>query len=166
MGDAHRLRLLFGPYETPALRYGEDASCEVRGGVEIVGLAGAPIPWPVGKRGRQRFLVVYHGLADAVRRESAQAVAYWWGVTSQTVGVWRKALGVGALTEGTRRLKRDHALEPGIVAAREKAVSEASDPERRRKIAEARRGKPRPRHVVEAMTRGRVEAVKKRSQGE
>jgi hypothetical protein len=116
----------------------------------------APIPWPIGKRGRAKGLVVYAGLADAVRRESAQAVAHWWGVTPQTVGVWRKALGVGALTEGTRRLKRDHALEPGIAAARVKAVAEAGDPERRRKIAESRRGKPRPPHVIEAMKQGRT----------
>ena len=118
MDDTSRLRLLFGPYTRPPFAYGDDATCEVRGEVEIVELSNGLIPWPVGKRGRGKGLVVYAGLADAVRRESAQAVAHWWGVTPQTVGVWRKALGVGALTEGTRRLKRDHAHEPGIVAAR------------------------------------------------
>lgn len=163
MGDADRLRLLFGPYSHPAFGYGDEVQCQVRGAVEVVGLTDAPIPWPVGKRGRQRFIVVYHGLADAVRRESAQAVAHWWGVTPQTVGVWRKALGVGALTEGTRRLKRDNALGPRIAAARAKAVGRARDPERRRKIAEAARGRPKPPHVVAAMTRGRVDAAKRRN---
>jgi transposase-like protein len=32
--------------------------------------------------------------ADAIRRESNQAVAYWFGVSDQTVSKWRKALGV------------------------------------------------------------------------
>jgi hypothetical protein len=160
--DSDRVRLLFGPYSHPSLSYGDEVPCQVRGGVGIVGLSDGPIPWPVGKRGRAKGLVVYAGLADAVRRESAQAVAHWWGVTPQTVGVWRKALGVCALTEGTRRLKRDHALEPGIAAAREKAVGRAGDPERRRKIAVAMRGKAKPPHVVDAMSRGRTEAAKKR----
>ena len=110
MDDSDRLRLLFGPYSHPPLAYGDEVLCEVRGEVIIFELSNGLIPWPVGKRGRGKGLVVYAGLADAVRRESAQAVAHWWGVTPQTVGVWRKALGVGALTEGTRRLKRDHAL--------------------------------------------------------
>jgi hypothetical protein len=35
-------------------------------------------------------------------------------------------------------------------------VLKARDPERRRKIAEAKRGKPRPRHVIEAMRRARL----------
>jgi hypothetical protein len=128
-------------------RYGKAVFCEVRGEVVICGLSDAPIPWPVGKRG----LVVYGGLAKAVRRESAQAVAHWWGVTPQTVWVWRKALGVGPVTEGTRRLKHDYALEPGITAARARAQAKARDPARRAKIAAARRGKPRPRHVMEAL---------------
>ena len=37
------------------------------------------------RRGRARSLVVYKGLAKAVRPESAQAVAHWWGLTPQTV---------------------------------------------------------------------------------
>jgi hypothetical protein len=36
-----------------------------------------------------RTLVVYGRLADAVRHESNQAVAYWWGVTPQTVTKWQ-----------------------------------------------------------------------------
>ena len=115
--------------------------------------------------GACRRLLRDAGSAEDVA-QAAQAVAHWWGVTPQTVGVWRKALGVGALTEGMRRLERDHALEPGIAAAREKAVGESSDPERRRKIAEALRGRAKPAHVVEAMARGRTEAGKRRRAGE
>jgi hypothetical protein len=48
------------------------------------------------------------------------------------------------------------ASNPGSTEGRRKAHAKARDPERRRKIAAARRGKPRPPHVVEAMRRGRA----------
>jgi hypothetical protein len=95
MRDSERFKLLFGPYRTPRFGYGKVAFCEVRGQVTICGLSDAPIPWPVGKRGRAKALVVYKGLANAVRRESNLAVCHWWGVSPQTVSLWRKALEVG-----------------------------------------------------------------------
>jgi hypothetical protein len=150
MNDADRFRLL-GTYRTPRFRYGQTVRCEVRGEVVIVGLLDGPIPWPVGKRGRGKSLVVYRGLARAVRRESEQAVAHWWGVSVWRVWQWRKALGVGPTTEGTSRLRRDYSGEPGARRARKKAWAKARDPERREKIAAARRGKPRPPAVVEAV---------------
>jgi hypothetical protein len=52
---------------------------------------------------------VYAGLAEAARRESNAAVRHWWGVTPQTVSKWRKRLGVGRYTDGTRRRKGDAA---------------------------------------------------------
>src|SRR5262245_60436040 len=96
MTDADRFRLLFGPYRTPPFRYDNRVFCERVGEVVIVGMSAGPIPWPKGRR-RDRVrgcgsLILYGDLADAVRRESALAVAHWWGVTSQTVWVWRKAL--------------------------------------------------------------------------
>src|ERR1041384_554995 len=93
MNDRDRFKLL-GTYHTPRFQYGQVVMDDIRGWVRIVGLSDAPIPWPVGKRGRQRFLIVYRGLAQAVRRESNQAVAHGWGVTAQTVTVWRKGLEV------------------------------------------------------------------------
>src|SRR3954447_10035285 len=104
MTEATRLR--FGPYRPPRCRDGRPLTCEVRGEVVVCGMTDARIPWPVGKRGRARSLVVCGGLAEAVRRESNAAVCRWWGVTPQTVSKWRKALGVGPVTEGTRRLKQ------------------------------------------------------------
>jgi hypothetical protein len=50
MHDDEKTRLLFGPYATPAFRYGDTVSCLIRGEIEIVELADAPIPRPVGKR--------------------------------------------------------------------------------------------------------------------
>src|SRR5205823_1413808 len=104
-----------------------------------------------------RALVVYGALARAVRRESALAVAHHWGVTPQTVRAWRRALGVGPSTEGTSRLRGAYAREhPAIVGGRQKALGKAQDPERRRKIADANRGKSKPAHVVEAVRRAHL----------
>src|SRR5262249_11919554 len=81
------------------------------------------IPWPVCRAGKWLVPVVYRGLAKAVRRESAQAVAYWWGVHRQTVWAWRKALGVGATTEGTARLRSDYTREPWALRGRRKGAA-------------------------------------------
>jgi hypothetical protein len=151
MEDAERFHLL-GKYRTPRFRFGFKVFCEVRGEMTITGLTDAPIPWPVGKRGRGRHsLIVYKGLAKALRRESNQAIAHWWGVDPQTVSKWRRLLGVPRATEGTSRLHSEYDKEPWAVAARANAHRKARDPERCRKIAEARRGKPRPPHVIEAI---------------
>jgi hypothetical protein len=72
------------------------------------------------------------------------------GVGIFSVNQWRKALGVKA-TEGTTRLRREYFDEPWAVAARAKAHAKNGDLGRRVKISAAKRGKPRPRHVLEAM---------------
>jgi hypothetical protein len=166
MTDHDRVRLLFGPYRTPRFKYGDVVFCEKRGSVKIVGLTNALIPWPKCRTGKRSRAIILHGaLADAVRREAALAVAHWWGVGLFTVWKWRKALGVGPITAGTRRLKHDYALEPAITAARARAWAKAGDAVRRRKIADSRRGKPRPPHVIEALRRantGRKLSIKTR----
>ena len=125
----------------------------------VTGYTDGPIPWPLGRvrgRGGKPFPVLHGALVRAVRRESVVAVCHWFGVSRNTVWRWRKALGVEFSTEGTFRLKSRHSKEPWAVAARKKAWAKANDPDRRRKIAESRRGKPRPRHVIEAMRKGRT----------
>ena len=112
MDDAERFRLL-GTYPTPRFRYGRKVVCEVRGEVIVAGMTDAPIPWPIGKRGRGRSLIVFKGLARAVRQESNQAVAYWWGVDPQTVSKWRRLLGVDRATPGTSRLHRETIEQTG-----------------------------------------------------
>jgi hypothetical protein len=157
--DADRFKLL-GTYKTPRVRLGTVLSDEVRDGdVVVSGYTDARIPWPVGHpRGRGGFpaLVVYGRLVQAVRRESNQAVCYWFGVTAQTVSKWRKSLGVGRTNAGTYRLRSAYTREPWAVKAWQKAHGKAGDPGRRAKIAAARRGKKRPRHVIEAMRKGRA----------
>jgi hypothetical protein len=150
MEDVERFRLL-GKYKTPRLRYGRKAFCEVRGEVTICGLSDAPIPWPIGKRGQGgKSLIVFQDLAKAMRRESNQPVAHWWGVDPQTLSKWRKELSVQRATEGTSRLHRENIEQTGE-AMRALSVLKAGDPESCHKIAESRGGKPRPLHVLEAM---------------
>ncbi len=153
MNDTDRFKLLFGPYQTPRCRYGRTVTCLLRGRVKVCGLTEAPIPWPIGKQGRTKAMILYKDLARAVRREAAQAIGHWWDVGSETVWRWKKALGVGLATEGTRRLHRDYSVESAIVAGLAKAQAKAGDPERRAKIAAAKRGKPRPPHVGQAVAK-------------
>jgi hypothetical protein len=144
MDDAKRFRLL-GKYRTPRFRYGRKVLCEVRDEVTICGMTDAPIPWPVGKGDAGRpSLVVFKDLVKAIRRESNQAVAHWWGVDVQTVSKWRRLLGVARANEGTHRLHSDYTQEPWAVRAWAKAHAQARDPRHRAKIAAAKRGKPRP----------------------
>jgi hypothetical protein len=170
MHDFERFRLRFGPYRTPRLRYGATVKDARRGYVKIVGLSDAPIPWPLGQWRAGKSPVLYGALLRAVRRESNQAVARARGVSMQTVSLWRKALGVGPMTEGTSKLREAYAFEPGVERGRRNAWAKARDSERRAKIAAARRGKPRPPHVTEAMRQGRtgkphsVEARRKMSE--
>ena len=145
MTDADRHRLYFGPYATPAVLVGHVVTCEFRDADAVAtSLSDALIPWPLGLRTTQRGgrpgHLVFGDLAAAVRCESVQAVAHWWGVAPSMVSKWRTALGVPRDNEGTKRL----------------AEAAATDPDRRTKIAAARTGKPRPRHVVEAMKKGRT----------
>lgn len=164
---------LLGTYRTPRFTYGSAVFCEVRGEVVITGLTSARIPWPVAKRPscRARALAVFGGLADAIRRESASAITYWWGVSAQTVSKWRREMGVGPMTEGTSKLRSESAMDsPGVADGRLKALAKVGDPERRRKIAASKVGKPRPKHVIQAMRKGRTgkphseEAKKKMSE--
>jgi len=157
--DDDRHRLLFGPYKTPRFRYGDTVFCERIGDAVITGLSDGPIPWPIGKRVgggmKSNAILLYGDLVRAVRKEAAQAVGYWWGIGTDTLWKWRKALGVEANNVATRRLRHDYALEPSGTAAlelaQEKCRDGRRDRKRRQKIAAAKRGKPRPPHVVEAV---------------
>ena len=174
MFDSERYKLHFGPYRMPRCRVGGRLVCQVRGKVAVHALSNGRIQWPLTKAGGHLVLVVCGGLAKAVRRESALAIRHWWGASAWAVWQWRKALGVPATTESTSRLRREYALEPAITAAQLKAQAQCRDPERdrgrRAKITAAKRGKPRPAHVLEALhnaNRGRhpsAEARRKMSE--
>lgn len=84
MQDVDRTHLI-GTYSTPLFRYGDHIICERVGQVVLVGLTDARIPWPIGKRGRHKAIVLYGDLVEAVKRESAGAVPFNWGVGLFTV---------------------------------------------------------------------------------
>jgi hypothetical protein len=126
--------------------------------VRITGVSAAPIPWPIAQtlpNSRARSLVLYGDLIEAVKRESAGAVMHFWGVKANTLWTWRKALNVGQYTEGTRKCKSESFL-PHAARGSEAARPTWGSEERRAKISAARKGKPRPAHVVEAMRKGRT----------
>lgn len=152
MRDAQRLRLLHGPYVGPRCRPGTNLFCEVRGWVVVGKMSDGRITWPMCKAGkRARAFILCGDLVKAVKCESAIAVCYWWGVTAQTVSAWRKALDVPRMNEGTGRLYREYAPDRLDLHARIKARKAMRFPDVREKIAAAKRGKPRPKHVIEAM---------------
>jgi hypothetical protein len=95
--------------------------CEYRDcDVVVTGYTDAPVPWPVGQRKgtSARSPVVFGALTDAVRRESNQAVAHWWGVGQGVVSRWRKALGVGRKTIGSHQLRMRYADDGSAGAER------------------------------------------------
>lgn len=154
MHDRQRFKLRFGRYRTPRFKYKSIVWDEVRGFVEIVGVTDARIPWPLGKRHRAKpSPVVFRDLAKAVRNESNQAVAHWWGVSGQTVTKWRKGLDVEPTNRGTSVVRSEQFHEDWASEARKKAWAKARDPVRRAKIAASRLGKKRPVYVVAAMRR-------------
>jgi Ni/Co efflux regulator RcnB len=150
-----RFKLIAGPYQTPKFEFGDIVFDERRGEVEIVAITDGLIPWPIGKRNDRRAIILFDVLADAVRIESNQAVAHWWGVSGQSVTKWRKTLGIPANTSGTLKLRSDYTREPnvaiGLKRAQEKQLDGRRDKARRQKIAAAKRGKKRPKHVIEAL---------------
>lgn len=148
MSKVDHYKLRFGPYATPRYRYGRTVTCLIRGKVTITGLTDAPIPWPTCRPRSSPAIILFGALARAVRREANQAVARAWGVTPQTVTKWRAALGVGK-TEGTTALRREMTThEPWGKRALQAMRAKARDPERREKIAAAKRGIPRPPEVI------------------
>src|SRR5262245_29368698 len=157
MPRVNRHQLHFGPYRSPRFRCGEKVLCDARGEVTIRRLSDGRIPWPVGIRVKGPGLVLYKDLTRAVRREGACAVAYWWGICGSTVNRWRRTLDIGRVNEGDRRLRVAYASRPASkrLIAHIGRVS-ARDPEHNAKIAAAHRGKPRPKHVMEAVRKSHL----------
>jgi hypothetical protein len=127
--DRDRGKLLFGPYQAPALRRGDRAFCLLRDcDVVVTSWSAGRIPWPRcrpvdGYRGGGWGLLLDDELARAVRHESAAAVMYWWGVSPGAVQGWQRALGVGRTdNEGSRRLIRA-AAGAGGEALRERGLT-------------------------------------------
>jgi hypothetical protein len=152
MTDADRYKLL-GRYRTPRVRIGTVLSCEYRDrDVKVIRYSGGRIAWPVGKpagRSGSPGLVLYGGLAQAVQRESNQAVAYWFGVNPNTVSLWRKALDVKRTNAGTHRLRVGYGAEHWFAEVGAKGRAKPWTPERRKAMSKRFKGKPLgPVHVA------------------
>lgn len=106
---------LLGKYRTPRFKYGDVVHCARLGDVVITGFTEAPVRWPlckpIGSKPGKPALVLYRDLVKAVRRESAEAVSYHWGVSMGFVWKLRKALGVGTYTPGTLALRNGRVAE-------------------------------------------------------
>ncbi len=133
---------------------------ELRGEVRITGMTDAKITWPIGRRVGTKLrpgAVLYGDILTAVRRESRQAVAHWFGVSPWQVSQWRYLLGIaGQQTEGTHQLRKAYGQQPWFKRAQKLAVAKARDPGRRAKIAAAKLGKPRPPEVVAKIRHAKI----------
>jgi hypothetical protein len=76
MRQSDRVKLHFGPYRAPYVRRGRRIMCVLRGEVLTDGMTDARIPWPIGRGGRTRSIVLCGDLEKAVERESFQAITY------------------------------------------------------------------------------------------
>lgn len=155
----------FGPYVPPAVEVGAIVYDEVRGEVRVHDwITTGRMQWPRGVgRGRAGApaLILMDDLVRAIRREAATDVARHWGVTPKTVGGWRRALGVGRVTEGTRALLAEHGNPDIGRHSHRGAAALHGDPEasraRARSHAEALRRKPGWRERMKALARKRWE---------
>lgn len=132
--------LIAGPYQPPACRAGDWLDDEIDGRVEVGGWTIAPISWPRRKKTGRASLILTAELARAVRTESSEAICYWWGVSTTKVWMWRKALGVERVTDGTRKLLQERTGVPPEAARRGRR--KAASPESRAKMAATKRGRP------------------------
>ncbi len=141
--------LIAGPYQPPACRVGDWIDDEIDGRLEVGGWTTAPISWPRRKKTGRASLILTEELARAVRTESSEAISFWWGVSTAKVWMWRKALGVGRVTDGTRKLLQERTGVPPEAAARGRAA--ASAPEVLARMAKTKRGRPAARQTREAL---------------
>lgn len=115
MQDTERYKLLFGPYQPPRTRIGDELTDAIIGPMTVTGWSQGTIAWPLSKGAGRAAFILTGDLVEAVKNESSQAIQHWWGVSPSTVQRWRKALGVSPYTAGTLRLHRE--WKPEIISA-------------------------------------------------
>jgi hypothetical protein len=93
-------------YVIPVYFVGARVICEVRGPVTIVGLSEGPIRWPIGLSDGKQELIVYRGLAKAVREEFSAAVAAHWNTSLKMVRKWKAHLDNPPVVEPPKPIKR------------------------------------------------------------
>lgn len=148
MRESTRHKLHFGPYRPPRFKVGDVVRCAVLGKVRVVAISNGRIQWPLATFKRP---IIFGSIARAIQKESPPALAYWFGLSRWKIYRLRAALGVRGVNVGTTRLRRRYAKEPWFAKMQNLAWAKAQDPERREKIAAARRGKPRSPEVIAAL---------------
>jgi hypothetical protein len=143
--------LIAGPYKPPRYKLGGELpglvacrTCRVNpesvGGPHLVrGILDGPIPWPYTIiAGSRPQLIITAELERAIRTESAQAVAYHWGVSRWWVERARRTLDVPRMTAGTQQLWRQMAPAK-LAAARSRVESRSRKIDRKQRAAIIRR---------------------------
>jgi hypothetical protein len=105
----------------------------------------ARISWPCCRALHHRrcrpAMLVDDELLRAIRTESAEAIKYWFGVSTCTVWSWRKAFGISQWgTEGSRRLHQALS-ETGAAVLRDKPLSSEQVEQRRRRAIKLNLGR-------------------------
>lgn len=160
MDDAHRFRLLFGPYSAPAVRPGDALRCERRGEDVVVDrMSDAPIPWPMALYRGKPGLIVCGDLVRAVRAESTVAIAHWWGITYPTACNLRRSVGVRGVTRGSRE-----SIARSVSANLKGRKAPPGVAERMRGISKRPRTEEHIRKVADAF-RARMEAARRGEEG-
>lgn len=144
MQNEERFKLLHGPYKPPPVGIGDWLECEAHGQLRVRKWSKGIIPWPMGCRGKGRAgsrptYILCGDLVRAVRRESAEAIKHWWGVSNPTVTKWRKCLETPKYNEGTRRLCGDWMREKITPEIKASAIKIAHLPENAAKAVGTRR---------------------------
>jgi hypothetical protein len=130
---------------------------ELHGLVQVNGFSEGRLSWPTRKRprGGARTLALTEDLVRAIRLESAVAVAYWWGISTKTVRVFRRLLDVPRNTPGTIARHAVVAEPPPAEAGAKGRMKVATSPAIRQRIADAQRGKQVSAEVREKMSEAR-----------
>jgi hypothetical protein len=158
MIDSQRFKLIYGPYVAPRCRVGDKLTCEYRGReVTVRGISNGLIQWPGTRRTGNASPILCGDLIRAVQTESSQGVAFHWGVKHGLVWRWRRALNVAPMTNGSRRLRIEYAVETLTPEVRAKAREAMHSTEVREKLSALRKGqRPHPNMLAAAL-----EAVKR-----
>jgi hypothetical protein len=141
------VKFIGGPYGPPSVPKSGVLRCVLRGWLKVDGYSSGLIPWP---RGKQGAFIVCGDLVKALRTESLAAVEYHWGVSHDTVSMWRKRLGIERFTPGTWRLFWN-------------VVNAARTPEARAKMSRQREGRKDPMTKAD---RERLRAIQRRPKPE
>lgn len=135
--------LIGGPYAAPDAAPGDTLYCEYAyEDVVVGGLTDAAIPWPRRRKSGKPSLILTGDLIRAVQIESELAIAQHWGVGVVTVWKWRKALGIGRITEGTAQLYRDVMPAKLPPEAQARGRARAAKPAAIERMAATKRGVP------------------------